>query len=611
MKLRMTRAAATIVTFITMISILMAMAGLMPTRALAAPPTYEWAPQAFSIFDAGWVNVNGISAVGPNDAWMAVDNYNMMDGVHWGWIYHYDGTTWNEVKNMRCAHLKAMYALDANHVWVAGSVRVYDPVDVEMKDYGRIWFFDGTTWTEQWASDYEWSYDMRSIDALDTNHVYAIEGMGRSRLMFFDGSSWSELTQSDYNLRDIAVCDPNHIYGVGEKGILTVFDGSSWKKIETGTDAPLYGVAAVDPSHVWAVGDNGTIVFYNGKSCVTQESGTQCDLKSVDAVDFRCAVAVGDDGDDSIATSTFDGSAWTSYTRRDENVEILRAVSAYDGRNVFAGGKTWCDMDLEKWHYYDGYVLQGTTDSVFPPAIDTIDRDAGYAGSTVTLRGAGFGAQQGTSEVMFGDVEAVECPLWSDEAVQVKVPAEASGVCDVRVVTADGTTNSLKYTALARIDSIAPGSALPGKQVSIKGSGFGYQGQVCFGSLVADGIASWTPTEIKVNVPWDAYGAMNVTVRTATGATNPARVQVIPNPRSIWPTSARTGQIVTITGSAFGPARGDSQVLFGNVAARQFAHWDNRCIQVCVPTGFTGKVQVKVVTSGGQSAPLSFTKIGR
>ncbi|MHB8896761.1 MAG: IPT/TIG domain-containing protein, partial [Candidatus Geothermincolia bacterium] len=120
----------------------------------------------------------------------------------------------------------------------------------------------------------------------------------------------------------------------------------------------------------------------------------------------------------------------------------------------------------------------------------------------------------------------------------------------------------------------------------------------------------WSPTSVTVKVPGKAFGATNITVRTAGGCSNPVAFLVTPYARSITPTSGRTGQIVTILGSAFGPARGNSQVLFGNVPARQFHYWSSDCVQAYVPAGFTGKVQVRVVTSGGQSAPLNFTKIG-
>lgn len=92
---------------------------------------------------------------------------------------------------------------------------------------------------------------------------------------------------------------------------------------------------------------------------------------------------------------------------------------------------------------------------------------------------------------------------------------------------------------------------------------------------------------------------------------DPALLRVGPGPNiaSISLSSGPEGTAVTISGSAFGNTQGTAKVYFGSVPVATYTSWKNTRLKVKVPAGITGTVQVKVVTTGGESNTKSYTKI--
>lgn len=81
------------------------------------------------------------------------------------------------------------------------------------------------------------------------------------------------------------------------------------------------------------------------------------------------------------------------------------------------------------------------------PYISVLDPASGAAGTTLTVNGSGFGAQQGASKVLFGTSEPMAIDSWSNRAIKCKVPqAPTSGA--IQVVTAGGLSNLRDFTVL-------------------------------------------------------------------------------------------------------------------------------------------------------------------
>lgn len=87
--------------------------------------------------------------------------------------------------------------------------------------------------------------------------------------------------------------------------------------------------------------------------------------------------------------------------------------------------------------------------------------------------------------------------------------------------------------------------------------------------------------------------------------TAPPPVPVI---TSIKPDSGAVNDQIKIEGSGFGDTRGNSQVLFGTVAALQYDEWKNDEIKVRVPAN--AQTPITVRTNGGRSNGFNFRVLG-
>jgi len=170
----------------------------------------------------------------------------------------------------------------------------------------------------------------------------------------------------------------------------------------------------------------------------------------------------------------------------------------------------------------------------------------------------------------------------------------------------DTGTYTVRITlSSVQVTSMSPTSAPIGSTVTIAGSGFGpSQGSstVTFNGVAATASA-WSSTSITVSVPAGATtGPVVVTI--AGQASNGVGFTVLqpPNIASVSPTVGVAGQSITITGSNFGVAQGNSTVTF-NGAIATVAGWGTTSIMATVPAAATtGPV---VVTVAGMASNAS------
>lgn len=80
------------------------------------------------------------------------------------------------------------------------------------------------------------------------------------------------------------------------------------------------------------------------------------------------------------------------------------------------------------------------------PSIDSLNPSSGAAGTTIEIRGSGFGDSHGDSLVKVGDHSASSVE-WSDKLISIKIPADlAAGDYGVRVITENNESNEVKLT---------------------------------------------------------------------------------------------------------------------------------------------------------------------
>ena len=243
------------------------------------------------------------------------------------------------------------------------------------------------------------------------------------------------------------------------------------------------------------------------------------------------------------------------------------------------------------------------------PQITSISPSRVQYNQTVTIRGTAFGANRGTSRVIFQggkEPSSSQYVSWSDTRIQVRVPAGArTGI--VQVVTTRGRASSTRLTITSPwISNVSPQTGRTNTVVTVNGGNFGSSrgsSYVRIGSVTISSFTSWSNSRIRFRIPRNTPPG-NLTVRTSQGTSNAIRLQTTsPYLTRISPTRAKTGNRLTLMGGNFGTRRGTGYILFAsNVrpSAADYVSWSNSRIVVKVPDrAQSGNVQV--ATSNGVS----------
>ena len=244
------------------------------------------------------------------------------------------------------------------------------------------------------------------------------------------------------------------------------------------------------------------------------------------------------------------------------------------------------------------------------PQITSISPSRVRYNQVVTIRGTAFGANRGTSRVIFHggkEPSSSQYVSWSDTRIQVRVPAGAR-TGNLQIITANGSDSARLTITSPWISSISPQTGRTNTVVTINGGNFGSSrgsSTVRIGSVVVSSTSftSWSSSRIRFRIPVNTPPG-NLTVRTSEGTSNSIRLQITsPYLTRISPTRIETGNRLTLTGGNFGTRRGSGYVLFtSNVrpSVADYVSWSNSRIVVKVPArARSGNVQV--TTSNGTS----------
>ena len=104
---------------------------------------------------------------------------------------------------------------------------------------------------------------LRGIWGLNHQHVYAVGDAGI--ILKFDGSEWLNMeSNTQERLLDVWGSAANNVYAVGENGTIQHFNGNIWKTVDSQIQNPLTGIWGTADNNIYAVGGHGTILHYDG-----------------------------------------------------------------------------------------------------------------------------------------------------------------------------------------------------------------------------------------------------------------------------------------------------------------------------------------------------------
>ena len=163
--------------------------------------------------------------------------------------------------------------LDENNVWLVGEFQEIDPLTGETMKY-NFGYWNGEKWN---LKSVIYRTPFYGIHVFDKHNIWITFGVGI--IVHWDGKNWKEyhlrnngvLSEDDGGLLKIWAVDTNNIYFIGYKGCIVHYNGSSFTKMESGTDIMLTHIFGLDQDHIWVVGDDGglhgghsVLLFFNG-----------------------------------------------------------------------------------------------------------------------------------------------------------------------------------------------------------------------------------------------------------------------------------------------------------------------------------------------------------
>jgi hypothetical protein len=233
------------------------------------------------------------------------------------------------------------------------------------------------------------------------------------------------------------------------------------------------------------------------------------------------------------------------------------------------------------------------------PTITSFTPSSGTIGDTITIHGVHF---SGTQYIQLGNVDVNSFTVISDTVIKAVVGNGATG--DVYLANYAGNFNlpGFTYTERPIISSFSPMSAGKSSLVAINGDYFTNTTQVKFGGIAADSFNVVSPQQINAYVGNGATG--DIIVQTTIGSDTISGFTFIPLPiiSSFTPTSARTGDTVTINGNNF---TNINSLHFGNVIAASYTSITPSVLKAVVGLGASG--YVKINTAGGVDSLAGFT----
>ncbi len=236
------------------------------------------------------------------------------------------------------------------------------------------------------------------------------------------------------------------------------------------------------------------------------------------------------------------------------------------------------------------------------PALTTLAPAAGAAGTTITLTGINV---YNIASVSFGGVLASNFTCVSNTTLTAVVPPGAV-TGPLTVTNAYGAaTSATTFTVLAQPTVLAftPAVGLPTTTVVLSGANLTGTTSVRFNSVNATFTVN-SATQITATVPTGATTGP-VTVTTPGGSVTTTALFTVPGPTgtavtSFAPSTAFTGQLVTLTGANF---TGATAVSFNGTPAPTFTVLSATQISVVLPAGATtGPVSVTSPSGTGQSS---------
>lgn len=258
------------------------------------------------------------------DVWSPTATSSFAVGEY-GFIWRWDGTTWNRLSTGTTAHLNTVWALSPTEAFAAG-------------ENGTMLRWNGTQWL---PTAFPSTSSVLALWGSAGNNVYATTRGGE--IVRWNGTTWAlvqsvatplwevfgaspteivatgengavlRLTGTTFSpmaspagsgtLAGAWLTGPNNVYAVGgtldgKAGAAARFDGTAWSSLQVGSDRVLTSIWGPSSNDLYVTGANGSLLRFNGSTWSTIPTGTTDLLWSLSAAPSAngAAFAVGQNG---------------------------------------------------------------------------------------------------------------------------------------------------------------------------------------------------------------------------------------------------------------------------------------------------------------------------
>jgi len=174
-----------------------------------------------------------------------------------------------------------------------------------------------------------------SFDAtyISDNRTLSIDGSNYGKVFHYDGTSWTELKSGAYeHLNCVWGVSSTSLYAAGDKGHIIQYDGTNFTQMDTRVAKNLYAMWGSSASDFYIVGENGTIMHYSNKQFSRLTPGVSNSLFGIWGTSASDIYIVGSEG----LILHYDGNDFTTMTNTDTS--DLHSVWGSDANNIFAVG---------------------------------------------------------------------------------------------------------------------------------------------------------------------------------------------------------------------------------------------------------------------------------
>jgi hypothetical protein len=274
----------------------------------------------------------GVAATPEGDAWFCSPE---------GWIFRLQNDQWlPELIPSSRPELLAMTATSGGALWAVGRE-------------GTILRLDQGAWESFPGVSEE---DLHAVHTVNDNLVYAVGAAG-TILRYTPTYGWQDESVGVLStLLDVASLTNNHVWAVGDQGIVFHKTGGVWSEQAQGAlgDAALHAVVPLAPDHVYALG--ALIAHYDGSSWSVDAPLVQAALSAyqVRPDDVWAGLRTFSRPAEPLAFLRFDGEQW--FYQAAGGVHDVLSILGIDGAegHIWAAGRLGAENDAGAVIHYDG-----------------------------------------------------------------------------------------------------------------------------------------------------------------------------------------------------------------------------------------------------------------